>query len=138
MRPLRQAGGHRAVIDGLEGEIEMIALKRIYEDPSDNDGFRVLVDRLWPRGMKKEDAELDLWMKEIAPSHDLRKWYGHDTDKWEDFKKRYFKELGNHHKEVKKLLEKADVGKVTLLYAAKDEEHNNAVVLKEFLNKRSG
>lgn len=115
----------------------MIALKRIYDEPSNNDGFRVLVDRLWPRGMKKEDAELDMWMKDIAPSHDLRKWYGHDTGNWEEFKKRYFEELENHDEEVKKLLAKADGGEVTLLYAAKDEEHNNAIVLKEFLKKRS-
>lgn len=114
----------------------MIVLKRIYESPSRSDGYRVLVDRLWPRGMRKEDAHLDLWLKEIAPSHDLRKRYGHDTANWQEFKKRYFEELKEHEEDVVRLIDKAGGGRLTLLYAAKDEEHNNAVALKEYIARK--
>jgi uncharacterized protein YeaO (DUF488 family) len=116
----------------------MIALKRVYDSPSRGDGFRVLVDRLWPRGVKKEDAGLDLWLKEVAPSAELRKWYGHDAAKWDEFRKRYFEELKSHDKDIRGLLAEAEGGKLTLLYAAKDEERNNAVALKEYLEKRIG
>jgi uncharacterized protein YeaO (DUF488 family) len=111
----------------------LIALKRIYDEPSGDDGFRALVDRLWPRGVKKEEAGLDLWLKEVAPSDELRKWYGHDAGRWNEFKKRYFRELKDHPEEIGILLARAEGGKLALLYAAKDEEHNNAVALKEYL-----
>lgn len=114
----------------------MIALKRVYEEPSKDDGFRVLVDRLWPRGLKKEDAKLDLWLKEAAPSSELRKWYNHDAGKWKEFKKRYFEELKEREEALDKISEKASGGKVTLLFAARDAERNNAAALKEYLEKK--
>lgn len=111
-----------------------IKIKRAYEDSSDKDGTRVLVDRLWPRGIKKEDAHLDLWLKEIAPSKELRQWFGHDPDKWGEFKKKFIKELDGNPQVVKQLRQ-APTGKVlTLIYAAKDQQHNNAVVIKEYLD----
>lgn len=114
-----------------------IAIKRIYEDPANNDGYRVLVDRIWPRGVSKEDAKLDEWPKEIAPTDDLRKWFDHDPDKFHEFKKRYKKELKDHQDKLDGLVKKSTEKKVTLLYGAKDEEHNQAVVLQEVLeNKR--
>src|SRR5699024_8236365 len=114
-----------------------IAIKRIYEDPANNDGYRVLVDRIWPRGVSKEEAGLDDWVKEIAPTDELRKWFDHDPDKFDKFKKRYKKELEAHEDTLKELAEKSTKKKLTLLYGAKDEKHNQAVVLKEVLeNKR--
>jgi uncharacterized protein YeaO (DUF488 family) len=118
-----------------------IRLKRAYEKPTKTDGYRVLVDRIWPRGIRKEDLKIDEWLKEIAPSAKLRKWFGHDPKKWGEFKSRYFKELGKHSNVSEKLLEKCDGRRVTLVFGAKDESHNNAVALKEFLlgqrNRRS-
>ncbi|HEX7088877.1 MAG TPA: DUF488 domain-containing protein [Longimicrobiales bacterium] len=111
-------------------------VKRIYEPPSRDDGFRVLVERLWPRGMKKEDARLDLWLKDVAPSPELRRWYAHDVAKWPEFRRRYTAELESNPEPVALLRERAKKGNVTLLFAARDEEHNSAVVLKEFLEKR--
>ena len=104
--------------------------------PSAQDGFRVLVDRLWPRGLSKEAAKIDLWAKETAPSDRLRKWFSHDPKKWAEFKKRYASELAGKEEtlEALRLLEK-EKGRVTLVYGAKDEKHNNAVVLQEFLEK---
>ncbi len=113
-----------------------IWLRRAYEKPTRNDGFRVLVDRLWPRGVSKEYAEIDLWLKDIAPSKDLRKWFGHDPEKWEDFKKKYFKELKDKKQYVDKLVQKAKDKRITLVYGAKDEEHNNAIALKEYLKEK--
>jgi len=110
-------------------------IKRIYEEPADDEGYRVLVDRLWPRGVSKEDAQLDDWMKKITPSPELRKWFDHDPDKFEEFKKRYEHELASKDEPVQKLLDIAENQKVTLLYAAKDETHNHAIVLKEFLER---
>lgn len=110
-------------------------LKRIYEDTSDDDGCRVLVDRLWPRGVSKEAAQLDEWNKNIPPSTELRKWFDHDPDKFEEFKKRYEHELAEKPEPIEKLLDIAEDQKVTLLYAAKDEIHNHAIVLKEFLER---
>lgn len=110
----------------------MIVLKRVYESYDDNDGLRVLVDRLWPRGMSKEKAKIDLWMKDIAPSNELRKWFSHDVKKWPEFRERYRRELASKKElltELKRLSEQH--GKVTLLYAAGDEEHNQAVVIRE-------
>lgn len=114
----------------------MIRVKRIYEQPSDQDGFRVLVDRLWPRGLRKSEARVDLWMKEIAPENRLRKWFSHDPEKWEEFRKCYLKELEQKEEYVHELLERAKETDITLLYAAKDETLNNATVLKEYLESR--
>lgn len=108
-------------------------IKRIYEEPSQNDGYRVLVDRLWPRGVSKEEAQLDEWMKAIAPSPELRKWFDHEPDKFEDFKRRYETELAEKEHLVDELTEKAGRQTVTLLYAARDEVHNHALVLRDFL-----
>lgn len=114
----------------------MIKIKRIYEEPLEADGFRILIDRLWPRGVSKEKAKIDLWLKEIAPSDELRKWFSHDPEKWTDFKDKYKIELADKLESIKKIKEIKKKEKiVTLLYAAKDEEHNNAIVLKEFLKK---
>lgn len=108
-------------------------IKRIYEEPSDDDGYRVLVDRLWPRGVSKEDARLDDWMKDIAPSPELRKWFDHDPEKFDAFKEKYTSELSEKKEPVSTLLDKAADQTVTLLYAAKNETHNHAIILKEFL-----
>ena len=112
-----------------------IRLKRAYEKAEPMDGTRVLVDRLWPRGVKKEDARIDVWLKDIAPSDDLRKWFGHDPDKWDTFKKRYIGELEENEEAIKMLREILERGRVTLIYGAKDEQHNNAVVLKQYLEE---
>ncbi len=111
----------------------MIKIKRIYESSAKDDGFRVLVDRLWPRGVSKEKAKLDLWLKEIAPSDAVRKWFGHKEERWEEFKKRYREELAEKKELVEQLKTMDNKGTVTLLYAAKDEARNNAVVLKGLL-----
>jgi uncharacterized protein YeaO (DUF488 family) len=114
----------------------MIKIKRVYDPPSKQDGYRILIDRLWPRGLTKERANIDLWLKEVAPSNDLRKWYSHDAEKWEEFKKRYEKELKNKQDLLTKIkqLEK-EKGKITLLYSTKETEYNNAVALDIFLKK---
>ena len=115
-----------------------IRIKRIYEPAGKSDGFRVLVDRLWPRGMKKEDAHIDAWIREVAPSSELRKWFNHDPEKWEGFKKSYKAEL-NKGQGVKELLREVQQHKsVTLLYGAKDETHNQAVVLQQYLQDKLG
>ena len=111
----------------------MITLKRVYEKPAKSDGFRILVERLWPRGLTKEKASVDLWLKEVAPSPELRKWYGHDVEKWNEFKKRYSKELKDKGDLLDAIRQHAKKGKVTFVYAAHDEEHNSALVLKDFL-----
>jgi uncharacterized protein YeaO (DUF488 family) len=111
----------------------MIHLKRVYEEPSKNDGVRVLVERLWPRGLTKERAAVDLWLKDVAPSPELRKWFGHDPARWEQFQGRYRRELREKQDAVRVLKQKAKEGTVTLVYAARDEEHNGALVLKRFL-----
>jgi uncharacterized protein YeaO (DUF488 family) len=111
-----------------------IKVKRVYEKPNAKDGFRILVDRLWPRGLTKEKAAADLWLKDIAPSTELRKWFNHDPEKWKEFQKKYQKELEEKKEVVSVLKEHVKQGPVTLLYAAKDEEHNEALVLKEFVS----
>ena len=111
-----------------------IKTKRVYEDFDAKDGRRVLVDRLWPRGLKKESAGIDLWMKEIAPSNEIRNWFAHDPAKWNDFRKKYFAELKSNKNLCEELIGK-EKGMLTLLYSAKDVEHNQAVALKEFLEK---
>lgn len=110
-----------------------LKLKRVYEPFDKNDGTRILVDRLWPRGMTKAKAGVDIWLKELAPSAELRKWFGHDPDKWTEFKKRYRAELEENDEQLARLREEIKKGAVTLLYGAKDEEHNDAVALAEFL-----
>ena len=110
--------------------------KRIYEVPSKDDGYRLLVDRLWPRGISKEDAKLDEWLKEIAPSIELRKWVDHGPDKFEEFAERYKVELTNKEEAVSHILEMKKKKQVMLLYAAKDEIHNHAKVLKDFLDEQ--
>lgn len=113
----------------------MIKVKRIYEEPTSDDGYRILVDRLWPRGLSKEKAKVDLWLKEISPSNELRKWYNHEPEKWKDFKKRYKDELKDRKEALDKLKQLIiENKKVTLLYSAKNEDKNNAVALKEFLS----
>lgn len=113
----------------------MFETKRVYEKPARNDGTRVLIDRLWPRGLKKEEAAIDYWMKEIAPSDTLRKWFAHKEERWQEFKSRYMKELKEKNELLKQLIDLGKNKKVTLLYAAKDEERNNAQVLLDILNK---
>lgn len=115
----------------------MIKLKRIYDPSSREDGNRVLVDRLWPRGVRKEDAHIDKWLKDIAPSDALRKWYSHDPSRWEEFKQRYTNELKDKKELLEGLLADSRKGAVTLLFGARDIEHNNAVVIKEVLAKKS-
>ena len=111
-----------------------IAVKRIYEPASKADGYRVLVDRMWPRGLKKEDAALDVWAKELAPTTALRKWFGHDPARWEGFRHRYAGELDLRVAFWRPLLVQAERHRVTLLYGARDEEHNQAVALKMYLD----
>ncbi|HYW35014.1 MAG TPA: DUF488 domain-containing protein [Balneolaceae bacterium] len=113
-----------------------VRVKRIYEEASSSDGYRVLVDRIWPRGVSKEEAKLDEWLKEIAPSTKLRKWFNHDPEKFEEFKRRYKKELRDQKKLLDQLAEKAADQPVTLLFGARDEKHNQAIVLKEVLEER--
>jgi uncharacterized protein YeaO (DUF488 family) len=110
-----------------------IRLKRVYDKPAKSDGHRVLVDRLWPRGLTKQKAHVDEWLKEIAPSAKLRKWFAHDPDKWEQFKNLYATELDDQREHVKQLGRAARKRTVTLLFGAKDTEHNDAVALKEYL-----
>ncbi len=114
-----------------------IRTKRVYEPATSQDGFRVLVDRVWPRGMTKEQVQADLWLKDAAPSTALRKWFGHDPSKWEVFKRRYCSELDTKSEVVTRLLEEAERGRLTLLYSARDAEYNQAVALREYLIKRS-
>jgi uncharacterized protein YeaO (DUF488 family) len=114
-----------------------LRIKRAYEPPSKKDGLRYLVDRLWPRGLKKEDLALDGWLKDVAPSQTLRKWFGHDPEKWDEFRSRYRAELRTNQEALKPLLGAMAKGPVTLVYSARDEAHNQAVVLREFLVEQS-
>lgn len=120
------------------GSVRMmdIRTKRVYDAPQPDDGFRALVDRLWPRGLKKDQLEADIWLKEAAPSNELRKAFRHEPSKWEEFRKRYFDELDQKQKTLDILFEKAKEGPVTLLYAARDRDRNQAVVLKEYLEAK--
>jgi uncharacterized protein YeaO (DUF488 family) len=110
-----------------------LAIKRVYEEPDKDDGIRILIDRLWPRGLSKEKAHVDLWLKEIAPSTELRKWFAHDPAKWTEFKTRYRAELKHNGEQLAVLKQAIIKGPVTLLYGAKDEQHNDAIVLQELL-----
>ena len=112
-----------------------IKIKRVYEKPDKDDGIRILVDRLWPRGLTKEKAGIDLWLRDIAPSTELRKWFGHDPEKWDEFRNRYLRELKEDEEQVSLLKDQMKKGTVTLVYGANNEEHNQAVVLKEILSQ---
>jgi uncharacterized protein YeaO (DUF488 family) len=112
-----------------------IQIRRIYEPPSAEDGARILVDRLWPRGVSKEDAKLTLWLKDIAPSTELRDWFGHDPSRWHEFSRRYRAELKANETAVLEIVDLLKSRHVTLLYGAHDTEHNNAVVLADYLNE---
>jgi uncharacterized protein YeaO (DUF488 family) len=127
LQPMKQGdyGGHM-----------VIKLKRAYEASEPGDGFRILVDRLWPRGISKSSARIDLWLKEIAPSTALRKWFDHDPAKWAEFRDRYFRELDNNQEAVDELMAHFHRGRLTLVYGAKDQEHNDASALKEYLESR--
>jgi uncharacterized protein YeaO (DUF488 family) len=115
----------------------VIRIKRIYETVAEEDGFRILIDRLWPRGIKKEKAKIDMWLKEVAPSNELRKWFSHDPEKWEEFKKKYAEELASKQELLKKMRQiEKEKGTITLLYSARGTEHNNAVALKIILEKK--
>ena len=113
--------------------VKNINVKRAYEAPDTNDGTRILVDRLWPRGLRKTDAAIDRWMKDIAPSTDLRKWFGHDPARWQEFRQRYADEIQGHLEELDELRTCARAGRITLVFAAHDETRNNAVVLRDVL-----
>ena len=110
-----------------------VRLKRAYEAPADDDGTRVLIDRLWPRGVRKQDAALDLWLKELGPSTELRKWFGHDPARWDEFRTRYAAELAQKPELMAQLREFAHQGVLTLVYSAHDQQHNDAVVLRSLL-----
>lgn len=111
-------------------------MKRVYDAPSKEDGYRILVDRLWPRGLTKEKAKVDLWLKEIAPSNELRKWFSHDPKKWEEFRNRYGKELATKQELLRKIVQlEKEKDVVTLLYSTKERERNNVVALQSFLKK---
>jgi uncharacterized protein YeaO (DUF488 family) len=112
-----------------------VSIKRVYEEAADEDGKRILVDRLWPRGLTKAKAKVDLWLKDISPSTELRKWFAHEPSRWEEFKRRYRAELKKKNKQVADLKQLTKTATVTLVYGAKDEQHNGAVVLKEFLKR---
>ncbi len=113
----------------------MIKIKRIYDPVSADDGKRIYIDRLWPRGMKKEEMKIDEWLKEISPSDTLRKWFGHDPSRYAEFKKRYTKELEKHSEILERIKKEGKRKTVTLLFSSKDEEHNNATVMRELLSK---
>jgi uncharacterized protein YeaO (DUF488 family) len=110
-----------------------IRLKRAYDEPTPDDGLRILVERLWPRGLTKDRAKIDLWLKDVSPSPELRKWYGHDPSKWAEFQKRYRAELAENESALEDLREKCQSGTITFVYAARDEERNSALILKDFL-----
>ncbi len=113
-----------------------ISLKRAYETPSPSDGCRILVERLWPRGLAKQDAKIDLWPKAVAPSTELRRWFNHEPDKWAEFKRRYVKELGARRESLEPILERVRAGRVTFVFASRESQLNNAVALKEYVERK--
>ncbi len=115
----------------------MVKVRRVYEDPSARERGRFLVERLWPRGMKKERLHIDDWLKDVAPSDELRRWFGHDPQRWSEFRRKYFEELDERPQPLALLRDYLRKGPVTLLFGARDEEHNNAVALKEYLAHRA-
>ena len=114
-----------------------ISLKRAYEAPSRSDGCRILVERLWPRGLSKQEARIDVWPKEAAPSTELRRWFNHEPDKWADFKRRYFKELRARQEAVQPILERVRAGQVTFVFASRESRFNNAAALKEYVERKT-
>lgn len=112
----------------------MVCVKRVYESASSGDGERFLVERLWPRGIAKKELAMTAWIKEAAPSSELRRWFGHDPSKWDEFRRRYFAELDQRHEVLQPILEAAKRGRITLLYSARDTEHNSAAALAEYLS----
>jgi uncharacterized protein YeaO (DUF488 family) len=114
----------------------VIKVQRIYSNPKGNKTFRILVDRLWPRGLSKEEVKVDLWQKDIAPSNTLRKWFSHDKRKWDEFKTRYFRELEENSESLNMILDKVREESITLLYGAKETEFNNAIALKDYLEQK--
>jgi len=115
-----------------------IKIKRVYDKPEAGDGVRILVERLWPRGLSKKNAKVDMWLKDIAPSTELRKWYSHDPAKWEEFRKRYFHEINNNREAVKELRDITEGKDVTFVYGSKEEKYNSAAALKDYIEKHSG
>jgi uncharacterized protein YeaO (DUF488 family) len=115
----------------------MLRVKRVYDTPDETDGRRILVDRLWPRGLSKEKAAVDVWLKDLSPSTELRKWFGHDPAKWDEFRRRYFAELDANEAAIAELRKEIGKGKATLVFGAKDTEHSNAVALREYLKESS-
>ncbi len=113
-----------------------IQLKRAYDKPKKTDGFRVLIDRVWPRGVRKEELKVDEWPRALAPSTELRQWFGHNPAKWDEFRKRYFKELDAHPDEVGKLRKKMREGPLTIVFGSREQRFNNAAALKEYLERR--
>lgn len=116
----------------------MIQLRRVYDEPGRREGARFLVERLWPRGIRKDELQMDGWQKEAGPSAELRKWFNHDPEKWDEFERRYFAELDSRPEAWTPLLKAAEQGSVTLLYSSHDREHNNAVALKAYLEAKLG
>ncbi len=114
-----------------------LTIKRVYDPVSSKDGFRILIDRLWPRGLSKENAGIDLWLKALAPSTPLRKWFGHDPEKWREFRQRYIAELDVHGEEIEQIRNMAKRRRVTLVYGARDTAHNDAVVLLEYIERET-
>jgi uncharacterized protein YeaO (DUF488 family) len=114
-----------------------ISLKRVYEPPATSDGFRILVERLWPRGLSKRDAKIDLWAKDAAPSAELRRWFDHRPDRWPEFKLRYVRELESRRDALQPILERAREGHLTFVFASRETRFNNAVALKEYLERRT-
>lgn len=112
-----------------------IHVKRAYDAPAKRDGCRILVDRMWPWGISKKELQIDEWIKDLAPTTELRQWFGHDPEKWAEFKRRYFRELAEHSGEMAKLLNKARAEQITLVFSAKDQKCNNAVALKQYLER---
>ena len=121
----------------MRKRVRKLEVKRIYEPSERSDGYRVLVDRVWPRGVSKQDADIDLWLKEIAPSTELRQWFGHEPRRWDAFRRRYFDELEEMPETVAVVLDKLRKDDVTLVYSARDEAHNQAVALREYLLKNA-
>ncbi len=115
-----------------------ITIRRVYDKPGKSEGYRVLVDRVWPRGVSREETEIDDWNKHVAPSTGLRKWFGHEPGKWMEFKKRYWQELDDNPAAVASLLEKVREGRVTLVFGARDQQHSNAVALREYIERKVG
>src|SRR5579871_3865839 len=135
MKPIRTTAGRRK---RAHTRAERIRLKRAYDPASSEDGARFLVERLWPRGISKTDLRIDAWLKDVAPSDALRRWFSHDPKKWPEFQQRYFAELDSHPEACDPIRSAARHGPVTLVYSSHDTEHNNAVALKEYLSARKG